>query len=145
MWRPDRAAKWSRISFNLVAPISLAFSTIRVSSAYYSTAHGKPSSVGCLMSAQFLINPCKVSATRRNRYGDMGSPCLRPRLQVIHGLGQPFTSTTDLEEVSIEDIQLIHRSQKPLDCMTLNSLSQFTVSNAFAKSSFSTMAGLFLL
>ena len=43
----------------------------------------------------------------------------------------------------MSDIQFIHLWQKPLACRTLSNPSQFTVSKAFAKSSFSTTVGLF--
>lgn len=118
---------------------------MRVSSAYCKTSHGRPSSVGCWTPLQFLIKHYRVSATSRNRYGDIGSPCRKPLMHVIHGPGHPLTRTADFVEVRMVFIQLIHRSLKPRACKTLNKPSQFTVSKAFAKSNLSTTAGFFLL
>jgi hypothetical protein len=89
-------------------------------------------SVGCLISSALVIKRCSVLATRRNRYGDRGSPYLSPRLQLIQGPGQPFTITADLEDARRLSIQSIHLWWKPRAWRTETSPAQFTVSKAFA-------------
>lgn len=57
--------------------------TIRVSSAYCRTAQVPSSWIGCRTPPSVLIRVCSSSATNRKRYGDVGSPCRRPRLHWI--------------------------------------------------------------
>jgi hypothetical protein len=77
----------------------------------------------------------------------MGSPCLNPRLHEIHGPGTPLIRTADLEELRTHRIRihLLHLELKPRAARILSELSQLTVSNAFAKSSLTTIVGIFLL
>lgn len=79
------------------------------------------------------------------RYGEMGSPCHKPHRQLIQGLGQPLTSTADLEDYKVLVIHFLQISLNPLACSTTSSASQLTVSKAFAKSNFITKVGILRL
>lgn len=49
-----------------------------VSSAYWESLYSSPSITMPLMILLFLIIMPTISAHSRNRYGDIGSPCLQP-------------------------------------------------------------------
>jgi hypothetical protein len=81
---------------------------------------------------------------RRYKYGDRGSPCRKPLLQVIHLPGIPLRSTADIEVEKMMSIQSHQITGKPLASITRLRLPQSIESKAFVKSSFRTTDGTFL-
>jgi hypothetical protein len=58
-------------------------------------------------------NEEKPSAQIRKRYGEIGSPCLKPRCGVITSVHDPFTLNWYLTDVIHLMIRFIHLSSKP--------------------------------
>lgn len=101
---------------------------MRVSSAYWSTIGGSPSTTGCLSRGSRRTIRCRTSAARRKRWGDIGSPWRRPHLTGNHAPGTPLSSMVEREERRIASIHAHHLSGKPR-----TSITQLTESNALAK------------
>lgn len=145
MHRPVAELKLSSSCFKARTLTGSPAITIIVSSAYCSTAQGSAGVSGCFTWPSRLMRVCRTSATSKKRYGDSGSPCRRPLPQLHHGPGQPLSSTEVNDVWSSWSIQSCQRSLKPRTRRTQRRASQWTESNALAKSSLSAMAGALLL
>lgn len=87
-----------------------------------------------IMDALFRIR-ARTSTPKRKRYGDSGSPCPIPLLQIKCGAGHPFINTEEVAFVSQFMIYPIHLSPKSLALSISKMKFQLIESNAFAKSS----------
>jgi hypothetical protein len=79
------------------------------------------------------------------KYRDRGSPCRKPRLQLIHFPETPLSRIADIDEVKIASIQSHQVAGNPRASITTRKLPQSIESNALDKSNFSTTDGTFLL
>ena len=142
--RPVAKAKSSRILLSRTMAAAVLSVNIKVSSAYCRTGQGRALFRGWdkeSTTCAFLIKLCRTSATIMNKYGEIGSPCRSPRLQLIHRPGTPFRSTDVFPVCKIVLAQRRQRASNPRAQRIKSKLCQSTESNAFLKSSFRTAVG----
>ena len=142
MPRPVARENMSSRCFRFSRSSRFAGRSNRVSSANWRMGQARFVSIGCLTPPECLISCWRTSAIMRNRYGDSGSPCRSPRLQLNQGPGTPFTNTADLEVVRRSIIHEHQSSENPLACRIQTRLSQSTKSKALAKSNLRTRVGI---
>jgi hypothetical protein len=92
----------------------------------------------------FCKTCCKVSIVSMNRYNDNVSPCLSPRLCLIHWPGVPFSLTAEEEVVSSRDSQFRRRLGKPLSSRSSSRYFHYMESNALDISNLNSSIGVFL-
>ena len=87
----------------------------------------------------------KISPHKRNRYGDIGSPCRHPRCRLNHGDGIPFVMTHDFISVINNLIHLLIMGPKLKKDTTFSRKDQEIESKAFSNSISSKMPGFLFL
>lgn len=85
-----------------------------------------------------------TSATRLNKSGDKGQPCLRLRFIFKLGLRDPFTKTKTLTYETHRLIHLVQQSPKSIRRIMYERKSQLTLSQIFSKSNLKMIPLLFL-
>ena len=86
---------------------------------------------------------CSESVMRTNRSGEMGSPCRRSCLELIHLVGASFMRRAILLEDRMFSIHLHHLSPNFLALKIARIYDQLMLSKAFSKSSLSARPWVF--
>ena len=89
----------------------------------------------------FLIVCVSVSPTIRNRYGEIGHPCLTPLSTLKVRLGLPFKLTAAIVFLNNNRTHLMNLSLIFILCIVLNIKFHDTLSYALEKSSFMNTVG----
>ena len=89
-----------------------------------------------------LIIRLNTSATRTNSRGESGSPCRRPRADLIRPHVAPLIEIDEKIELRMHWIQMHHFVGKPLCSISSRMNCQLTVSKAFEKSSLRSIPGV---
>ena len=82
------------------------------------------------------------SAASRNKYGESGSPCRKPRRCSMGRPGTPLRRQADDEVDSSRATQSLQRAGKPIFSSSSKMYSHDTLSKAFAISNFSSKVGV---
>lgn len=77
---------------------------------------------------------CNAYATRRNKNGERGSPCLSLLSIANSFVGEPLNKIETVADLKHPIIQEQHLIPKPIWAITSIKNSQFTLSNGFSKS-----------
>ena len=85
------------------------------------------------------------SAQKRNKKGEIGFPCLKPRVGIMWPWGLPFILTEYVTEIIHCIIRFTHLSLKPIFCMICFKQPHSTRSKALLISSFKAISQTLLL
>jgi hypothetical protein len=139
---PVHLSNKSRVLPTLRASSMLALKKRRQSSAKSRfDTHEAPlatfNGVILLSSVSFFRIQVSTLPTKRNKYGLIGSPCLRPLVGRKESCVRPLTLREYLTDLTQDISQVIHKSHKPIFRSAFSGKPRSTLSYAFDRSSFS--------